>query len=170
MERYKQGDADKYSLFVVGDSRSHFVAFIGNVSSNIKNQITLLKSYTLVTQIGKVEITVENILQALREFNEESDNHLGCFPQVKAYRAKDPSSVQGCFAYGEDPNLYMMKTNQIVKALDLSDVLVRTMDEKFTQRILQACFACMNMGTDKDAKGLGKSQKKIRYSMFTSQW
>ena len=128
LERYKQGDADKYSLFVVGDSSSHFVAFIGNVSSNIKNQITLLKSYTLVTQIGEVEITVENILQALREFNAESDNHLGCFPQVKAYRAKDPSSVQDCFAYGEDPNLSIMKTNQIVKALDLSDVLVRTMD------------------------------------------
>ena len=67
LERYKQGEADKYSLFVVRDSSSHFVAFIGNVSSNIKNQITLLKSYTLVTQIGEVEITVENILQALRE-------------------------------------------------------------------------------------------------------
>ena len=79
---------------------------------------------------------------------------MGCFPQVKAYRAKDPGSVQGCFAYGEDPNLSIMKTNQIVKALDLSDVLVRTMDEKFTQTILQACFACMDMGTDKDAKGL----------------
>ena len=59
MERYKQCDADKYSLFVVGDSSSRFVAFSGNVSSNIKNQITLLKSYTLVTQIGEVEITVE---------------------------------------------------------------------------------------------------------------
>ena len=107
-------------------------------------------------------------MHALRELNEESDNHLGCFPQVKAYRAKDPSSVQGCFAYGEDPNLSIMKTNQIVKALDLSDVLVRTMDEKFTQRILRACFACMNMGTDNDAKGLSESQKKIRYSMLTS--
>ena len=60
-----------------------------------------------------------------------------------------------------------MKTNQIVKALDLSDVLVRTMDEKFTQRILQACFACMNMGTDEDAKRLSKPQKKIRYSMMS---
>ena len=123
--------ADQFSVFVVGNSDDHFVAFLGNASNSLTNEIQLLKSLTLVRKIGDTDITTEVILHALRELNEEAELHLGGFPQVSSYRAKNPSEVQGsCFAYGEDPTLSIMKTGAIVRAFDLSTVRVRTMSEK----------------------------------------
>ena len=66
MEKYAPGNADRYSLFVVGDAHSHFVGFLGNASTTLSNEIQLLKTYTLVRQIGDVPISNEVILQAMR--------------------------------------------------------------------------------------------------------
>ena len=111
MEKFQPKNADRFSLFVVGKAVDHFVAFIGDAPNDLTNDIQLLKSLTLVRQIGDIDITTDVILDALREFNEEAENHLGGFPRVRCYRAKDPSEVQGsCFAYGEDPTLSIMRT------------------------------------------------------------
>ena len=111
----------------------------------MSNEIQLLKTYTLVKKIGDVPISTEVILEALNELNEESDRHLGAFPQVKSYRAKNPNTVQHCHAYGENPALSIMKTGKLLKAFDFSDIAVRTMSEKFTHRVLQFTFGCMDL-------------------------
>ena len=66
MEKYAPGNADRYSLFVVGDARSHFVGSLGNASTTVSNEIQLLKTYILVRKIGDVPISNEVILQAMR--------------------------------------------------------------------------------------------------------
>ena len=166
LEKFQPKNADRFSLFVIGKAVDHFVAFIGDAPDDLTNDIQLLKSLTLVRQIGDIDITTEVILDALRELNEEAENHLGGFPRVRSYRAKDPSEVQGsCFAYGEDPTLSIMKTGAIVRAFDLSTVKVRTMTEKFMRRIIKTIFACMDL----EPKGVKFSakQNKVLYHMMS---
>ena len=77
LEKFQPKNADRFSFFVIGKAVDHFVAFIGDAPDDLTNDIQLLKSLTLVRQIGDIDITTEVILDALRELNEEADNHLG---------------------------------------------------------------------------------------------
>ena len=61
-----------------------------------------------------------------------------------------------------------MKTGQVLKAFDLSNIAVRTMNEKFKERVLQAAFRCMDLGTHEDAAKLSKSQRRIRNYMLST--
>ena len=61
-----------------------------------------------------------------------------------------------------------MKTGQVIRAFDFSDVGVRTMTEQFTFTVLEFAFGCMNLGTDEDAARLSKKQRRIRYYMMSS--
>ena len=101
-------------------------------------------------------------MQALRDLNEEADNFVGVFQQVRTYRTKNPNEVQHCHAYGEDLVLSIMKTGQTIRAFDLSDTRLRSMNEKFTRKVLKSAFGCMDLGTEKDAAKLTKLQNKVK--------
>ena len=62
-----------------------------------------------------------------------------------------------------------MKTWQVLRAFDFLNIAVRTMSEKFTHRVLQSAFGCMDLGTEADAAKLSKNQRRIRnYMLLTT--
>ena len=100
--KHKSADRD-YMMFVVGDARNHFVAFMGKNNPQIEKKLTLLKTFNFLAKIGDEVITTSIILKALQELQAESEEKFCCFPMVKKYVTKDPNTVANVFGYQNLP-------------------------------------------------------------------
>ena len=157
----------EFMLFVIGDRRHHFIAFMGKSTPQNENKLRLLKTFKLLEKIGDAKISIKTIIAALVELQRESEAKFGCFPEVKRYLTQDPNKLDNVFGYSEHPCLSLMKAGSIIEAFDMGKVVVPVMTPLLVQTVIEICFACMDMG-ESPSSGLSKNQRRIWWEMAES--
>ena len=158
----------EFMLFVIGNRKEHFIAFMGKSIPQNENKLALLKTFKLLAKIGDADISTKTIISALQELQAESEAKFGCFPEIKRYLTQDPNTLDNVFGYSEHPCLSLMKAGGIIEAFDMAEVVVPMMSPQLVEMVIEVCFACMDMG-ECPSPILSKKLTKLWWEMARTQ-
>ena len=99
---------------------------MGKTENDFFNVLSFLKMRTLLIQIDGCSVTNSSIIQAIIELNNEAEEHLGAFPDIMSFQARNPNEINGVYHYCENLVLSIERMVMWVRAFNLAGKPIKT--------------------------------------------